>query len=135
MKSVKTNSVKKAVKKSNALPKWYVNANTTINTLNAKEERTQFDAVRLANQMYKIENRSLSKIYRELAKPSQEIKPIIKEILGKSKFPTFAEFQAKAKDGQKFFSVYSGLLMLKQFNKIAKTRAKVKRQNKAVASK
>ncbi len=125
----------KAVKKSNALPKWYLNANTTINTLNAKQDRTQFDAVRLANQMYKIENRSLSKIYKELANPSAEIQSLISEILGKSQFPTFAQFKAKAKKGQIYFSVYSGLLIVKQFNKIARTRSKVARQNKATANK
>lgn len=140
--SVKTNTKKEVTKKTTKQlikktqsPKWFEKANATIKALNDKENRTQFDAVRLANQMYKIENRSLSKVYRELQKPSAEIKPIIKEILGKSKFPTFAEFSAKAKEGQIFFSIYSGLLMLKKFNRIEQTRAKVKRQNKTTAKK
>lgn len=136
MSTIKTNSVKKAItsKKANA-PKWVTNAKATIKTLSKKSDRTQFETLRLINQMYKIENRSLSKIYRELANPTQEIKILISEMLGKSEFPTFSQFKAKVKKGQIYFSVYSGLLMLKQFNKIARTRAKVKRQNKATANK
>ena len=86
-------------------------------------------------QMYKIENRSLSKIYKDLSNPSQEIQSLISEILGKSQFPTFAQFKAKAKKEQIYFSVYSGLLIVKQFNKIAKTRSKVAKQNKATSNK
>ncbi len=136
MSTIKTKSVKKAIltKKTNS-PKWATNAKATIEKLSKKEDRTQFETLRLVNQMYKIENRSLSKIYKELANPSTEIQSLISEILGKSQFPTFAQFKAKAKDGQIYFSVYSGLLIVKQFNKIAKTRAKVTRQNKATAQK
>ena len=136
MKTIKTNSIQKVVTTKKATsPKWATNAKKTIKTLSKKTDRTQFETLRLVNQMYKIENRSLSKIYRELANPSTEIKALISEILGKSNFPTFAQFKAKAKKGQIYFSVYSGLLIVKQFNKIARTRAKVKRQNKATASK
>ena len=136
MKTIKTNSIQKVVTtKKSTSPKWATNAKKTIKTLSKKTDRTQFETLRLVNQMYKIENRSLSKIYRELANPSTEIKALISEILGKSNFPTFAQFKAKAKKGQVYFSVYSGLLIVKQFNKIARTRAKVKRQNKATASK
>jgi len=136
MSTIKTNSVKKVIttNKSNA-PKWATNAEATIKTLKAKKERSQFETLRLVNQMYKIENRSLSKIYRELANPSTEIQSLISEMLGKSEFPTFAQFKAKAKQGQIYFSVYSGLLIVKQFNKIAKTRSKVAKQNKVTANK
>ena len=136
MKTIKTNSVKEVVKTKKATsPKWVTNAKNTIKTLSKKTDRTQFETLRLVNQMYKIENRSLSKIYRELANPTPEIKALISEMLGKSAFPTFAQFKAKAKKGQLYFSIYSGLLIVKQFNKIARTRAKVKRQNKVTASK
>lgn len=136
MKTIKTKSVKKVVEtKKTTSPKWATNAKATIKTLSKKSDRTQFETLRLINQMYKIENRSLSKIYRELANPTQEIKVLISEMLGKSEFPTFAQFKAKAKKGQIYFSVYSGLLIVKQFNKIAKTRSKVARQNKATANK
>jgi len=135
---LKSNQVKKAISKTVKIsdaPKWATKSIETINTLKAKKERSQFETLRLVNQMYKIENRSLSKIYKDLSSPSQEIQSLISEILGKSQFPTFAQFKAKAKKEQIYFSVYSGLLIVKQFNKIAKTRAKVTRQNKVTANK
>ncbi len=135
---LKSNQVKKAISKTvkiSEAPKWATKANQTIKTLKAKKDRSQFDTLRLVNQMYKLENRSLSKIYKDLSNPTPEIQSLISEILGKSEFPTFAQFKAKAKKEQIYFSVYSGLLIVKQFNKIAKTRAKVTRQNKATANK
>ena len=135
---LKSNQVKKAISKTvkiSEAPKWATKSIETINTLKAKKGRSQFETLRLVNQMYKIENRSLSKIYKDLSSPSQEIQSLISEILGKSEFPTFAQFKAKAKKEQIYFSVYSGLLIVKQFNKIAKTRAKVTRQNKVTANK
>ena len=135
---LKSNQVKKAISKNVKIsesPKWATKSIETIKTLKAKKERSQFETLRLINQMYKIENRSLSKIYKELANPSTEIQALISEMLGKSEFPTFAQFKAKAKKEQIYFSVYSGLLIVKQFNKIAKTRSKVAKQNKVTAKK
>ena len=135
---LKSNQVQKAISKTVKIaesPKWATKSIETIKTLKAKKERSQFETLRLVNQMYKIENRSLSKIYKDLSNPSTEIQALISEILGKSQFPTFAQFKAKAKKEQIYFSVYSGLLIVKQFNKIAKTRSKVAKQNKATAKK
>ena len=135
---LKSNQVQKAISKTVKIaesPKWATKSIETIKTLKAKKERSQFETLRLVNQMYKIENRSLSKIYKDLSNPSTEIQALISEILGKSQFPTFAQFKAKAKKEQIYFSVYSGLLIVKQFNKIAKTRLKVAKQNKATANK
>ena len=135
---LKSNQVQKAISKNvkiSEAPKWATKSIETIKTLKAKKERSQFETLRLVNQMYKIENRSLSKIYKDLSNPSPEIQTLISEILGKSQFPTFAQFKAKAKKEQIYFSVYSGLLIVKQFNKIAKTRVKVAKQNKATAKK
>ena len=135
---LKSNQVQKAIAKTvkiSEAPKWATKSIETIKTLKAKKERSQFETLRLVNQMYKIENRSLSKIYKDLSNPSPEIQTLISEILGKSQFPTFAQFKAKAKKEQIYFSVYSGLLIVKQFNKIAKTRVKVAKQNKATAKK
>lgn len=135
---LKSNQVQKAIAKTvkiSEAPKWATKSIETIKTLKAKKERSQFETLRLVNQMYKIENRSLSKIYKDLSNPSPEIQSLISEILGKSQFPTFAQFKAKAKKEQIYFSVYSGLLIVKQFNKIAKTRVKVAKQNKATAKK
>jgi hypothetical protein len=135
---LKSKQVQKAIAKNVKIsesPKWATKSIETIKTLKDKKERTQFETLRLVNQMYKIENRSLSKIYKDLSNPSTEIQALISEILGKSQFPTFAQFKAKAKKEQIYFSVYSGLLIVKQFNKIAKTRIKVAKQNKATANK
>jgi len=135
---LKSKQVQKAISKTVKIaesPKWATKSIETIKTLKAKKERSQFETLRLVNQMYKIENRSLSKIYKDLSNPSTEIQALISEILGKSQFPTFAQFKAKAKKEQIYFSVYSGLLIVKQFNKIAKTRLKVAKQNKATANK
>ena len=88
MKTIKTNSIKAVVTKKTA-PKWATNAKKTIKELSKKTDRTQFETLRLVNQMYKIENRSLSKIYRELANPTPEIKNLISEI-GKSDFQPLA---------------------------------------------
>mgnify|MGYP006088431633 FL=1 len=69
---LKSNQVKKAISKTVKIaesPKWSVKANETIKTLKAKKERSQFDTLRLVNQMFKIENRSLSKIYKDLSNP------------------------------------------------------------------
>ena len=135
---LKSNQVQKAIAKNvkiSEAPKWATKSIETIKTLKAKKERSQFETLRLVNQMYKIENRSLSKIYKDLSSPSTEIQALISEILGKSQFPTFAQFKEKAKKEQIYFSVYSGLLIVKQFNKIAKTRIKVAKQNKVTSNK
>ena len=72
---------------SNTSPKWFINAQNVIETLSAKDERTAFDSVRLANQLFKIENRSLSKVYNELKNSSGDIAKAVSEVLGKSSFP------------------------------------------------
>ena len=69
---LKSNQVKKAISKTVKIsdaPKWATKSIETINTLKAKKERSQFETLRLVNQMYKIENRSLSKIYKDLSNP------------------------------------------------------------------
>ena len=120
---------------SNTQPKWFINAQNVITTLNAKDDRSAFESVRLANQLFKIENRSLSKVYNELKNSSGEIAKAVSEVLGKSGFPTFKAFKNEAKEGQQFFSIYTGLMMLKKFKKSAKQKARAKRQNKAQAEK
>lgn len=120
---------------SNTSPKWFINAQNVIETLSAKDERTAFDSVRLANQLFKIENRSLSKVYNELKNSSGDIAKAVSEVLGKSSFPTFKAFKNEAKPGQQFFSIYAGLMMLKKFNKSAKQVARAKRQSRAQADK
>ena len=38
--------------------------NATVETLKARESRTRYESVRLANAIYKVESRTLSKISR-----------------------------------------------------------------------
>ena len=102
----------------------------------AKSERlTMYELKRLINAKMHIENKSLSKIHRELQKPSKELKPLISEMLGKNKFPTFNEFKEKAKNKGQYFSTWKGLTILCEFNKSAKLGSKLERQNKAIAKK
>ena len=54
---------------------------------------------------------------------------MIKDILGKAKFPTFKEFTSEMKE-KSSYSNYDGLLCLGRFNKIALTNAKLKKQSK-----
>ena len=116
------------MKNSTTAPKWATTANATIKTLKAKKQKTSFDWVRLTNAKAKIEDKSLSKVYKRLNELSEAEKV---GILGKSKFPTFKEFQKVATPDKEYFSFYGGLMLLSQVNKQEKTQTRVKRQNKA----
>lgn len=121
-----TNKVSKAItKKIEAINKLQEKAK--------KETLTTYELKRLVNAKLYIENKSLSKVYKELQKPSEEIKPLIAQMLGKNKFPTFAEFAEKANGT--YFSTWKGLTILCKFNLNAERKTKVARQNKAIAKK
>ena len=92
----------------------------TVETLTNKENRTKNEAVRLATAENKVENRSLSKVYKEVTNSQY-----CAEILGTYAVPTFAEFAAKIKPKQ-FYSIYEGFLCLAKFNlsEVAKNKAK-----------
>jgi len=107
-------------------PKWVIKTNATIQTLKGKKEKSSFDWVRLTNAIDKIENRTLSNVFKKVKNLTESQKI---GILGKSKFPTFKEFQNVAKEGKTLFSFYDGLMMLRKFNKAEATKRKVKRQN------
>ena len=114
------------MKNTNQSPKWAQKANLTIQTLKAKKEKSSFDWVRLINAQSKIEDKSLSKVFKRLEELSETEKV---GILGKSKFPNFKEFQKLAPKGKVYFSLHGGLMILRKFNKVQKTQTKVKRQN------
>lgn len=102
----------------------------TIETLTAKKDKTTNDLVRLVNAKMKLENKSLSKVYKNLTKDvTPEIAEMIADILGKAKFPTFKEFCEEIKE-KASYSNYDGLLCLGRFNKIARTNEKLKKQAK-----
>ena len=107
----------------------------TVETLIAKETRTRFESVRLANALYKKESRTLSKIYKELSKAEGELSEVISEILGEYKFPEFKEFVKKAPEGKEYFSIWNGLNMIKKFNLKAEQRKKAEKQQKNEAKK
>ena len=115
------------MKNSNSSPKWATKANSTIKTLKAKKDKTSFDFVRLINAQSKIEDKSLSKVFKRLNELSETEKV---GILGNSKFPSFKDFQKLATKGKIYFSFYGGLMILRKFNKSEKTQKKVLRQNK-----
>jgi hypothetical protein len=115
-----TQNKKSAVRKS---------LNEKQNELLNKENKTIFDFVKLANVSDKIENKTISKVYKNVISS-----PYAKTILGGSKTPTFAEFVAKmpVKDS---YSNWNGYLCLAKFNIKNQTAKKVQRQNKQTAKK
>jgi hypothetical protein len=104
-----------------------------------KETLTTYELKRLINAKMYLENKSLSKVYKELSRSNKnkdeqdEIKPLITQMLGKNKFPTFAEFAEKSTGN--YFSTWTGLTILCKFNLNAKRKTKVARQNKEIAKK
>ena len=112
--------------KNSKTPIWRQKADLTIKTIKAKKEKTSYDWVRLINAQSKIEDKSLSKVYKRLTELSESQKV---GVLGKSKFPSFKEFQKSATKGKDYFSLYGGLMILKKFNASENRKAKAKRQN------
>ena len=110
-----------------------------INAINKLQEKaktktlTTYELKRLVNAKMYLENKSLSKVYKELSNPNEEIKPLIDKMLGNNKFPTFAEFAEKSKGT--YFSTWKGLTILCKFNIKAQTQDKLERQNKEIAKK
>lgn len=102
---------------------------STIETLNAKEEKTSFDFVRLANAEYKVESKTASNIYKVVTASEH-----LANILGKSETPTFKEFVAKLPK-KPFYSVYDGFMTMRKFNKVELQQRKAARQSKKVAAK
>ena len=126
----KTTSTPKAVSKTITKK---IDAINKLTEKSKKETLTTYELKRLVNAKMHLENKSLSKIYKELQKPSAEIKVLITQMLGKNKFPTFNEFREKAKGT--YFSTWKGLSILCEFNLNAKRKTKVNTQNKNIAKK
>ena len=105
-----------------------------IEELKAVENRTAMQSVYLANAVHKIENKSMSKVYRSVCENEYAV-----EIYGSEKLPTFKEFCGAMKQNETgLYSVYAGLIALKRLRPQTakeKTAAKVARQNKTAAKK
>lgn len=100
----------------------------TIDTLTAKgiDNLSGYELQRLTNATMKIENRTLSKVYKDLKNASPEIRPLVVALVGKQ-FPSFKTFAAQAKE-KPYFSIWDGLSMLRKLSPTAKLAAKVKKQ-------
>ena len=108
----------------------------TLEVLQAKPIKTEFERQRIINILIFFDNRTLSQVWRMLTKSDNKaIQEEVKFMLGKSKFPQFKEWSLKARDGKTEFTVWDGLQMLRKFNKVEQTQKRVKRQNKAQALK
>ena len=103
--------------------------NEKQNELLNKENKTIFDFVKLANVTDKIENKTASKVYKNVI-----ANEYAKSILGTSKMPSFADFIAKlpVKDS---YSNWDGYKCLSKFNAKNNLAVKVARQNKATNKK
>jgi uncharacterized protein HemY len=100
-------------------------AKETVEKLTALESRNQYQAKLLLNAKFKIEQKSLSKLYKEMQALDTS------EILGKSKFPTFKEFAAKMPQ-KELFSMYECLSCLCKFNNAEKQVKRAAKQQAAV---
>lgn len=95
----------------------------------AKENKTSFDFVKLANVTDKIENKTASRVYKNCTANAY-----IKQIVGSAKIPTFKEFVEKlqVKDS---YSNWDGYKCFAKFNTKEQLKKKVERQNKKEAKK
>lgn len=106
-----------------------------IAELESKENKTTNDFVLLANAKLKIENKSLSKVYKNVTSHvSKELQPLINDILGNSLVPTFEQFKEKMTVKQSY-SNYDALRCLAKFNKKAIINTKLEKQNKEISKK
>jgi hypothetical protein len=95
----------------------------------AKENKSTFDFVKLANLTDKIENKTASKVYKNCIANVH-----IKSILGGTKIPTFTEFIVKL-PLKPNYSNWDGYKTMAKFNVKANLAVKVARQNKNEAKK
>lgn len=95
----------------------------------SKEKKSTYDYVILANTIDKIENKTASKVYKNCISNSE-----IKNILGSTKIPTFAQFIKKlpVKDS---YSNWDGYKTFAKFNIKDVVAKKVASQNKKEAKK
>jgi hypothetical protein len=113
-----------------------------IEVLKAKENRTTYESRCLANAMYQVENRTLSKVYKNLRREIENEKPSdlkdeILRMLGEYDFPTDRSFVNMAKKGKmkKYWSIWDGLGILEKFNKKSEARKRADKQQAREAKK
>jgi hypothetical protein len=92
--------------------------------------KSSFDFAKIANLSDKIEDKTLSAIYKKVTQSA-----FASDICGSAEnIPTFAQFKAEA-PVKVFFSNWDGYLLLRKFNKAEALASKLKRQAEAVAKK
>ena len=105
-----------------------------IEALKGIENRTAMQSVYLANATHKIENKTMSKVYRSVCES-----PYAAEIYGSDVLPSFKDFCGEMKQNEsQLYSVYQGFMTLKRLRPITnveKTAKKAARQNKNAAKK
>ena len=127
---LKTKMTKVTTKKSNAV----VKAEATIKSIKAKEQKTAFDLQKLANAVYKVEQKSISHVYKQLSTlytDKGELAELVRELAGKN-MPNFKAFATAYKGSP---CMWYGFATLRKLNPKFKLEAKIKRQNKAEAKK
>ena len=105
-----------------------------IEALKGIENRTAMQSVYLANAEYKIESKTMSKVYRAVSES-----PYAAEILDGAPMPEFRLFcEAMKPNESRLYSVYNGFMCLKKFRKVTnveKAAKKAARQSKNTAKK
>ena len=124
----------KTTTNNNGMSKATLKAVETINAIKAQDKKTAFDLQKLANAVYKVEQKSISHVYKQLNglyNDKGELADLVRELAGK-KMPTFKAF-AEAYKGTP--CMWYGFATLRKLNPKFKLQAKVQRQNKATAKK
>lgn len=135
--NLKTKMEKKTTKKVAVKLTQRQRTAKTIKNLSAKTERTAHEGVLLANAIYKTETKTLNFVYVTLKREffneeNTDLAIVVREIVG-ANFPTRAAFLKEYKANG--FHIWGGLQALKRLNPKNKLKAKIERQNKAVAKK
>ena len=106
----------------------------TINAIQAQETKSAFDLQKLANAMYKVEAKSVSYVYKQIALMyiNEGASGDVERELAGTKLPTFKAFATAYKGTP---CLWYGFATLRKLNPKFKLAEKVKRQNKATAKK
>lgn len=80
------------------------------------------ESVYLANALYKLDNKSASKLFKDVQNLPEAI-----EVLGKANFPSFKDF-VSGLPKKEFFSFYDALNVLARLNKSSQLATKVQKQ-------
>lgn len=95
--------------------------------LENERDLSQRELVLYANALQKIEDKSLSKIFKMITDKNSPIAPQVKLILGNVK-PTFKTLQQNMSKIKAYYSVYDALCAMARMNPSAKLATKLKKQ-------